>query len=187
MSSIPRHLQKINFSEHDAKNIVLSEDGLQGSPKIDNILPRVPHESTSLIKIICKFCCIFSNIHMVVIFHIICIIMIFLNTGPNGEMRQIVGVFRSKFLSTLNGGKIIVETDQNGVPNERSGSILSSYLTELAQNLTIAPLHIPRWDNDMFKPKQQELIKLVEVKCSQHNVVTYIIVFINILTIHLAC
>jgi len=138
---------------------VLSEDGLQGPPKIDNILPRVPHESTSPIKII----------------------------WPNGENATIVGVFRSKFLSTLNGGKIIVETGQNGAPNERSSSILSSYLTKLAQNSTIAPLHIPRWDNEMFKPKQQEMIKLVEVKISQQNVVTYIIVFINILTIHLAC
>ena len=98
--------------------------------------------------------------------------MIFLHAGPNGGMRQVVGVFRRQFLSNLKGGKIIVGTDENGVPNERSGSILSSYLTELAQNSTIAPLHIPRWDNEMFEPKQQEMIKLVEVKLSQNDIVT---------------
>jgi len=74
------------------------------------------------------------------------------------------GVFRSKNLLNLKGEKIIVGTDQNGVPNERSSSILSSYLTELAQNSTTAPLHISRWDNEMFEPKQQEMIRLVEVK-----------------------
>ena len=83
-----------------------------------------------------------------------------------------MGVFRRQFLSNLKGGKIIVGTDENGVPNERSGSILSSYLTELAQNSTTAPLHIPRWDNEMFEPKQQEMIKLVEVKFSQNDIVT---------------
>jgi phage replication-related protein YjqB (UPF0714/DUF867 family) len=87
-------------------------------------------------------------------------------------MRQIVGAFRSQLLLNLKGGKIIVGTDRNGVPNERSGSILSSYLTELAQNSTIAPLHIPRWDNEMFEPKKQEMIKLVEVKLSLHDITT---------------
>jgi hypothetical protein len=32
----------------------------------------------------------------------------------------------------MKGGTIIVRIDQNGVPNERFGSILSCYLTELA-------------------------------------------------------
>ena len=82
-------------------------------------------------------------------------------------MRQIVGVRRRQLLSNLKGGKIIVGIDENGVPNEMSGSILSSYLTKLAQNST--PLHIPRWDNEMFEPKQQEMIKLVEVKIPQNE------------------
>lgn len=136
MSIIPRRLRKIKISEPDAECAELNEDGVQGPPEIDNILPGLPHESTSPIKII----------------------------WPNGDMRQIVGKFRSQFLADLKGGKIIVGTDQNGVPNERSGSILGCYLTELAQNSTIAPLHIPRWDNAMFEPKQQEMIKLVEIK-----------------------
>jgi hypothetical protein len=143
-----------------------NEDGLQGPPEVDNILPEIPDESTCPIKIICKFYYIVSRIHMVVICHyylFICIVVIFPHTGPNGDMRQIVGAFRSHFLSNLKGGQIIVGTDENGVPNERSGSILSRYLTELAENSSIAPLHIPRWDNELFDPKKQEMIKLVEV------------------------
>jgi hypothetical protein len=58
--------------------------------------------------------------------------VIFLQARPNGDMPQMVGVFPTKFLSTLNGGNIVMRTDQNGVPNERLGSILSIYLTEQA-------------------------------------------------------
>ena len=80
--------------------------------------------------------------------------VILLNAGPNGEMRQILGVFRGQFFSQLKGGKIVVGTNPDGVPNERSGSILGSYLTQLAENSTVAPLHIPRWDHEMFRPFQ---------------------------------
>ena len=83
--------------------------------------------------------------------------------GPNGEMRQIVGEFRLKNLSQVHGGKIIVETNEKGVPNERSGSILSSYLSDVAENSTFAPLNIPRWDNELFVQRKNNMIKDVEV------------------------
>ena len=144
MSSIPRRLRKINFLEQEVGNVEPNEDGLQGPPEIDNVLPGIPHESTTPIKIICKFCYFSPRYIWFSFATITCYVVLFLHAGPNGDMRQIVGVFRSQILSNLKGGKIIVGTDQNGVPNEISGSILSSYLTELAQNSTIAPLHIPR-------------------------------------------
>jgi hypothetical protein len=54
-----------------------------------------------------------------------------------------IPTYRAQWRYATKGGKIIVGTDQNGVPNERSSSILSRYLTELAENSSIAPLHIP--------------------------------------------
>ena len=42
MPSIPRRLRKINFSEHNTENVELHEDGLEGSPEIDSILPVMP-------------------------------------------------------------------------------------------------------------------------------------------------
>jgi hypothetical protein len=63
----------------------------------------------------------------------------------------------------LNGGRVLVETDENGVPNQWSESILSSYLVKLAKNPSFAPLHIPRWDNKLFKGPKERIIKDVEV------------------------
>lgn len=63
----------------------------------------------------------------------------------------------------LKGGRVLVETDKNGIPNQWSESILSSYLGELAQNSSFAPLHIPRWDNKLFKGPKERIIKDVEV------------------------
>ena len=60
---------KDQFSEHDTKNVELHEDGSEGFPEIDNILPIMPHECTSPIKIICKFHYIFSMLNIFVIFH----------------------------------------------------------------------------------------------------------------------
>ena len=48
--------------------------------------------------------------------------------GPNGEVRQILGDFRVSDLLQSRGGKVMVGTDENGVPNERSASILGQYL-----------------------------------------------------------
>jgi hypothetical protein len=61
MLSISRRLRKINFLE-EVENLEHS-----GPPEIDDILPGIPHESTTPIKIICKFCYILSKIHMIVI------------------------------------------------------------------------------------------------------------------------
>lgn len=92
--------------------------------------------------------------------------MIILHAGPNGDVRQIIGELRGKNLSELHGGKIVVETDGNGIPNERSAAILSQHLTWLAENSTFAPLHIPRWDNELFLQKHGQMITDVEVRFS---------------------
>lgn len=136
MARIPRRLRDLNLTMHDLEHVQLGEENLQGPPEIDNIVPGRSHESTRQIKII----------------------------WPNGETRQIVGEFRLKNLSQVAGGKIIVETNEKGVPNERSGSIVSSYLSDLAENSTFASLNIPRWDNELFVQRKNNMIKDVEEK-----------------------
>ncbi|BAF17164.2 Os05g0342600 [Oryza sativa Japonica Group] len=83
---------------------------------------------------------------------------------PNGEVRQILGNFNVKNMEQLKNGKVIVETDENGVPNDRSGSLLGSYLGKMAQNSTFAPLHIPKWDDDLFVEPQKCIVAHVETK-----------------------
>lgn len=68
----------------------------------------------------------------------------FIHVGPNGQERQVIGDFGVSDLLKLQGGKVIVATDENGVPNERSASILGQHLGELAESSTFAPLHILR-------------------------------------------
>ena len=62
-----------------------------------------------------------------------------------------------------------METNKKGVPNERSGSILSSYLSDVAENSTFAPLNIPRWDNELFVQRKNNMIKDVEVIFEKHH------------------
>lgn len=50
--------------------------------------------------------------------------------------------------------------------NERSAAILSQHLTWLAENSTFAPLHISRWDNELFLQKHGQMITDVEVRFS---------------------
>lgn len=88
----------------------------------------------------------------------------FIYVGPNGEVRQVLGDFRVSNLVDLQGGKVIVGTDENGVPNERSASILGQYLGQIAEKPSLVPLHIERWDNAMFNSHKQQIIKDVEVK-----------------------
>lgn len=92
--------------------------------------------------------------------------MIILHAGPNGDVRRIIGEFRGKILSELRGGKIIVETNGSGIPNGRLATILCQHLTWLAENSTFAPLHIPRWDNELFLQKHGQMITDVEVRFS---------------------
>ncbi|XP_035822447.1 uncharacterized protein [Zea mays] len=82
----------------------------------------------------------------------------------NGVVREVFRNFRTAELWDLKGGRVLVETDKNGIPNQWSESILSSYLGELAQNSSFAPLHIPRWDNKLFKGPKERIIKDVEKK-----------------------
>lgn len=179
MARTPRRLRNLNFPAQDAENVQLHEDNLQGPPEIDNILPERPHESTRPIKIICKFRNLFFRyIHKCDLPQLRTIVL-FLHVGPNGDVRQILGEFRVKNLSQLDGGKIIVETDENGVPNERSASILGQYLGQLAENSTFAPLNIPRWDNELFVKKKENMINHVEVKFSLHCTINHYV--------HLTC
>ncbi|XP_072147443.1 uncharacterized protein [Setaria viridis] len=84
--------------------------------------------------------------------------------GPNGEVGQILGDFRVSNLLQSRGGKVIVGTDENGVPNERSTSIFGQYLGDLAMKPSFAPLHIERWDNKLFRGYKQSIIRDVEDK-----------------------
>jgi hypothetical protein len=83
---------------------------------------------------------------------------------PNGEVRQILGEFKVKNVEDLKEGKVIVETDGYGEPNDRSGSILGSYIGMLAKSPTFAPLDIPKWDNDLFLQRKKNIITNVETK-----------------------
>jgi len=58
----------------------------------------------------------------------------------------------------------MVGTDENGVPNERSTSILGQHLGQIAEKPSLAPLHIQRWDTDLFKTYKEKIIKDVEEK-----------------------
>lgn len=87
----------------------------------------------------------------------------FLNVGLNGEVQQVLGNFNVKNLEQLKQGKVIEETDEHGIPNDRSGSVLGSYLGKLAQNSTFAPLDIPKWDHDLFVGPKESIVADVEV------------------------
>ena len=104
--------------------------------------------------------------------------------GPNGETQQIVGEFWLKNLSQVAEGKIIVETNEKGVANERFGSILSSYLSNVAENSTFAPLDIPRWDTELFFQRKNNMIKDVEVIFEKHHHIHLILTYHHI---HLYC
>lgn len=87
----------------------------------------------------------------------------FLNVGLNGEVQQVLGNFNVKSLEQLKQGKVIEETDEHGIPNDRSGSVLGSYLGKLAQNSTFAPLDIRKWDHDLFVGPKESIVADVEV------------------------
>lgn len=104
------------------------------------------------------------------------IVEMILIIGPNGEVRQILGEFKVKNVEDLKEGKVIVETDGYGEPNDRSGSILGSYIGMLAKSPTFAPLDIPKWDNDLFLQRKKNIITNVEVNC--YLIVAYITMLI---------
>jgi hypothetical protein len=140
----------------------------------------MPNRRASPIKIICKFDISFGDTskYNVKWYN-------FIHVGPNGQARQVLGDFGVPDLSKLQGGKVIVGTDENGVPNERSASVLGQHLGDLAQKPSFAPLHIPRWDNDLFNKHKEQIIVDVEVNvidtmqekytivCSDHQLFTF--------------
>ncbi|WVZ58609.1 hypothetical protein U9M48_008862 [Paspalum notatum var. saurae] len=86
-----------------------------------------------------------------------------------GQMERKValcGAFAISNLLELEGGKVMAGTDENGVPNERSASILGQYLGSLAESQTFAPLHIARWDHKLFDSYKKQIIKDVEKLCA---------------------
>lgn len=124
-----------NENRHDNLAENENDDDLQGRPDVDGVLARLPrHHPQTPIKII----------------------------RPNGEVRQVIGNFRILNLEDLDGGKVIVRTDENGVPNERSASILGQDFGQTAEKPSLAPLHIERWDNALFNTHKQQIIKDVE-------------------------
>ncbi|KAL6883229.1 hypothetical protein ACP4OV_010643 [Aristida adscensionis] len=147
MARGPRRLRNLNFEEQladpvqedhdDSAGIEENEEeNLEGPPAIDNILAGLPQKRADPIKI----------------------------RWPSGEVWEFIGEFGVSNLFKLQGGKVVVGTDENGVPNERSASILGQYLGDLAESPTFAPLHIPRWDNELFQRPKVNIIKDVEGK-----------------------
>ena len=155
MASRPRRLRNLNLEDEDDaepfqdghENLMDNEndDNLWGPPDIDGLLARMPrYHPRSPIKIICKFHDFFP-----LIFKCNVKTNISIYAGPNGEVRQVLGDFTISNLLQLEGGKVIVGTDENGVTNERSASILGQHLGQIAKKPSLAPLHIQRWDNDL--------------------------------------
>uniref|UniRef100_A0A0A9DI28 Uncharacterized protein n=1 Tax=Arundo donax TaxID=35708 RepID=A0A0A9DI28_ARUDO len=146
MAGGPRRLRNLNLEEEvDAEPIQEGhenvengdDDNLQGPPDIDGLLACLPsHHPRSPIKII----------------------------WPNGDVRQVLGDFRVSNLLELEGGKVILGTNENGVPNERAASILGQHLGQIAEKPSLAPLHIQRWDNALFKTHKEQIIKDVKEK-----------------------
>ncbi|KAM0872496.1 hypothetical protein ACQ4PT_038681 [Festuca glaucescens] len=68
----------------------------------------------------------------------------------------------SNVMNIKSGGKVIIETDEKGVPNQRSAGLLGSFLRGLAKNSSHVPLHIPRWDNKLMRKPKKNLITYVE-------------------------
>lgn len=147
MATRPRRVRNLNLpevedvepaeDEHDNSAENENNENLQCPPDIDGLLARMPrYHPRSPIKII----------------------------WPNGEVRQVLGDFTISNLLELEGGKVIVGTDENGVPNERSASILGQHLGQIAEKPSLAPLHIQRWDNALFKTHKEQIIKDVEEK-----------------------
>lgn len=143
--------------EFEAENEEANEENMQGPPDIDNILAGLAQKPVDPIKIICKFQ------HFCLLYIYTQFIYFILYIGPDGDVRQVVGDFRVSNLLDLQGGKVIVGTDENGVPNERSASILGQHLGDIAESSTFAPLNIPRWDNKLFNTLKVKIIKDVEV------------------------
>ncbi|KAL6640827.1 hypothetical protein ACP70R_021950 [Stipagrostis hirtigluma subsp. patula] len=133
---VPRRLQNLNFEVQVQENEQEDEDTMQGPPEHYTAVSVTRPIQNKSFKII----------------------------WPNGAVREIFRSFRTAELWDLNGGRVLVETDDNGIPNQWSESILSTYLGELAQNSSFAPLHIPRWDSKLFKGPKERIITDVEKK-----------------------
>nr|XP_015642066.1 uncharacterized protein LOC4341484 isoform X1 [Oryza sativa Japonica Group] len=126
----------LHLEAQDAGNVQPTEDSEQDLSENDDIITELPLAAKRPINII----------------------------WPNGEVRQVLGNFNVKNLDQLKQGKVIVETDEHGIPNDRSGSVLGSYLGKLAQNSTFAPLDIPKWDHDLFVGPKESIVADVEMK-----------------------
>lgn len=83
---------------------------------------------------------------------------------PNGLVREVMGRFQVSNLMHMKDAKVIVETDKNGVPNQRSGGLLGSFLGDLAKKSSYAPLNIARWDNKLLRRPKESLIEYVKTK-----------------------
>ena len=84
----------------------------------------------------------------------------------------------SNVMNIKSGGKVKVETDQNGVPNQRSGGLLGSFLRGLAKNSSHVPLHIARWDNKLLEKPKKDLITYVEVQFIRNNSLKFSCAFV---------
>jgi hypothetical protein len=66
-------------------------------------------------------------------------------------------------MNIKSGGKVIIETDENGIPNQKSADLLGSFLRDLAKNSSHVPLYIARWDDKLMRQPKKDLITYVAV------------------------
>ena len=97
-----------------------------------------------------------------------CLLSTHQHAGPNGVVQEHRGRFTvSNVMNIKSGGKVTMGTNENGVPNQRLASLLASFLRDLAKNSSHVPLHIPRWDNKLFRKPKQDLITYVKVQFTE--------------------
>jgi hypothetical protein len=163
------NMELTETEEEDEENIEdeleLSEneeqdENLQDSLDLnDTTLPDIARNP---IKLICRFFFLVTYFHLLLVSK--CLYHILEHAGPNGLVREVMGRFQVSNLMHMKDAKVIVETDKNGVPNQRSGGLLGSFLGDLAKKSSYAPLNIARWDNKLLRRPKESLIEYVKVQ-----------------------
>jgi hypothetical protein len=149
-----------------------SENKGEDLANLDTTVSGISPDSGS-IKIICGF---HSSTDLSIIFASWCLICTHQHAGPNGVVQEYRGRFTvSTMMNIKSGGKVIVETDENGIPNQKSAGLLGSFLRDLARNSSHVSLYIPRWDNKLMQKPKKDLITYVVVLFMGKNSVKLVV------------
>lgn len=63
------------------------------------------------------------------------------------------------------GHRVVIKIDKNNVPCNKAAYLLGAYLSYLAKDGKLTPIHINRWDNVAFKQIKENLMEHIEVHC----------------------